>query len=186
MDFSELTAKRKSVRQYTGEVPTESEMQYVLAAADNAPCTANQGFHISVVRDQDIMREAEICTARFFGKSGATHYLYGAPVWIIFSAKLADSAPANMPVTKDMVNGVVYWNVGGILQNMMLAAENIGLGSCAINTTIVALCDNDSLRQKLMIPEGYIAIGSTVFGKTDYDFPKREFKNKRFSTDYIG
>ena len=54
-------------------------------------------------------------------------YMYNAPVWIIFSAKLHDE---NETPNYELMNVNLLWNVGSIIENMELRATDLGLASC--------------------------------------------------------
>ncbi len=51
------------------------------------------------------------------------------------------------------MNENLYWNVGSIIENMELQATALGLASCGINTTVVAMRDKPDVRKALGIPE---------------------------------
>jgi nitroreductase len=77
---------------------------------------------------------------------------YNAPTFIIVSGDDKAIAPKN--------------DCSLAIQNMFLAAESLGIGSCWINIMNFLLSSEDGrhLRSELGIPDGYTVVGSGAFG----------------------
>ena len=90
---------------------------------------------------------------RALGNNEQFDCLYGAPTLIIVSGN--EQAP--MPLDADCAAAT---------QNLLLAAESIGLGSCWIFFVLLAFNSSQGpeLRKALKIPEGYKPYDSAVFG----------------------
>ena len=117
MDFLELAKKRYSVRAYKS-IPVEGEkLKYILEAARMAPTGSNQqAFQLIVVHRKG--REEEL--RRIYDKD----WFVQAP--IIISA----SATTNPGQSYD--EGRSYRNVAIVMDHLILAATNLGLGTCWI------------------------------------------------------
>ena len=92
--------------------------------------------------------------------------LYGAPTLIIVSGN--EKAP--MPLDADCAAAT---------ENLLLAAESIGLGSCWIYFVLLAFSSpqGSELRKELKIPDGYRPYSSAVFGYKEnvvVDVPARK------------
>ena len=109
-------------------------------------------------------------------------YMYNAPVWIILSAKLHDK---NETPNYELMNVNLLWNVGSIIENMELQATDLGLASCGINTTVVAMRGRPDVRKALGIPEGYTALASVIIGYTDVEIPERKVKPEFIPVSYV-
>ena len=59
MELFEALKRRCSIRRYTGEVPTEQEIQTVLDAALLSPQLPMHDIHISVITNSALLKEAE-------------------------------------------------------------------------------------------------------------------------------
>ena len=153
MEFSEVLLTRASCRAYTDQKVTEEELAKVLAAAQAAPVgmAAYQTVHLTVIRNQEFFDALNQAAAKFIGKEGAKP-LYGAPLMILVSAK-----PGMPPA-------IEFHNTGAIVENMLLAATDIGLGSVYIMGAVAALNGNPELVAKLDLPEGFVPTAGLVLG----------------------
>ena len=108
--------------------------------------------------------------------------MYGAPVWIILSVK--KYVESEDPQAK-LKNENMFWNVGSIIENMELQATALGLASCGINTTVVAMHNRPDVRKAVGIPEGYDALASVIIGYTDLDLQERTVKPELIPVSYV-
>lgn len=184
MELFEAMKKRASYRRFKPDMPKEEEIQKVLEAAYLAPHLDMHDMRLHVITSPDLLKKAQENGERL-NQMNNPMYMYKAPVWILVSAiERTDNIP-NTPYTADMAKGNLYWTLGSLIQNMQLAATSIGLGSCAMNTTVVALRDNPALARELGVPEGHMPIGSMVLGYTDIDMKERPIKPELFPTDFF-
>lgn len=100
MQLLEAMKKRQSVREFNAEVPSKEEIQAILEAAYLAPTLfTTKDAHISVITDKDLLRELDAAAVKKFGKMlenmgmKTKTTLYGAPVLILLSGKLATELP---------------------------------------------------------------------------------------------
>ena len=68
----------------------------------------------------------------------------------------------------DFVNG------GIIIENMVLAATDLGVDSCIMGAPIAALEKNETLLKALGIPEGFRPVLGAVFGYASEKAPAKE------------
>ena len=63
-----------------------------------------------------------------------------------------------------------------VMENMMLAAHSIGLGSCWVNCVKVGFLTEEgkAVSKAWGVPEGYIPVGSLALGKPAADYVPRE------------
>ena len=108
--------------------------------------------------------------------------MYGAPIWIILSGKIYD--PKEDPQA-DRKNDNLFWNVGSIIENMELQATELGLASCGINTTVVAMRNRPDVKKAVGIPEGYDALASVIVGYSDAPLPERKVKPEFIPVSYV-
>ena len=156
MEFSELIQKRYSVRAYRSTPVEEEKLLEVLEAARLAPTAANrQSFQIIVLntegREEELNR---IYKAKWFTQ---------APLIIG-----AVGVPAGNWTRKDGKN-YNDLDVGIVMDHLVLAAANAGLGTCWIGAF-----DPDAAREVLGLPDDIEPIVFTPLG-----YPADEPSTKR-------
>lgn len=151
----ETIKKRSSTRGYTPEPLTDEELQTLIHAGLQAPTAANkQEIHFTVLKGDDpILAELEEEKNRLRDISSPEHnFYYEAPIVIILSA---DSSYKWSPL-----------DAGIAVENMALAAQDLGLGNLIIG------CIYDALRgekkeyfsKALRFPENYEYEIAIAFG----------------------
>ena len=151
MEFSKVISTRCSCRSYTEEPVSDAQLQAVLAAGNAAPVGmgAYQTVYLTVIRNRGFLDAVSKAAGAFLKRD--TDPLYGAPVVILVSAK------PGIPPT------IEFQNTGTIIENMMLAATELGLGSCFLMGPMIAFSD-PALRARLGLPEGYEPLIGVALG----------------------
>jgi nitroreductase len=151
-DVLEAIAKRRSVRRFLPEQIKEAELEAILAAAMQAPSAHNdQSSYFAVVQNGELidemsegskveMRKAPVDWMVSMGSNKALNIYYKAPTVVIVAGK------------KDAISPLV--DACAAIQNMLIAAESLGIGSCWIGFAKFYFTDPDRYK-KLGIPEGY-------------------------------
>ena len=117
MDFLELAKKRYSVRAYKSTPVEDEKLKYILEAARMAPTGSNQqAFQLIVVHTKG--REEEL--RRIYDKD----WFVQAPIII---CACATTSPG-----QSYDEGRSYRNVAIVMDHLILAATNLGLGTCWI------------------------------------------------------
>lgn len=135
MEFNELIRQRYSVRKYTDKQLTPGQVDEILMAANVAPTAKNaQPQRIYVLESREAM-------AKLSGVIGPM--LYGAPNAFIICANRDEAFPrpfndGNFAETDATI----------VTDHMMLAAHNLGLGTCWIG-----YFDPAVVRETFSIPE---------------------------------
>ena len=155
--------QRRSIRSYRPEQIKEEELQAVLEAGLYAPNAGDQAWHFTAIQDRglldrlnaaakEIARQLDIEDLRRLGNDERHDCLHGAPTLIIVSGDERTPEPEA--------------DCAAATQNMLLAAESIGLGSCWIFLVLLAFSSSQGaeLRKELKIPEGYKPYCSAVLG----------------------
>ena len=146
-------ADRRSIRAYQEVQPTEAQINTLLEAAGQAPSARNlQPWHISVVKNQEIIKEINAETVKQ-REIEYTDMFYGAPVVFFISVDHPNNRWARL-------------DCGIMVQTIALAAHSMGLGSVILGNPDHAFTGSDGARMNALIkvPEGYtfavaIAIG---------------------------
>ena len=176
MTAMEAVFSRKSIRSYTGEMPSDEELNQILRACYAAPVGMGRfdSLHITVVKNRDYLAALEAEVGRQLGREDY-HPLYGAPVLIIFSSVFPGIPTDNSS----------YSNCAILSQNAALAAVSLGLGACHIWGAIRALNKAPDLLAKLNLPEGFLPCCALALGRTQEKYEKRAVADKRIMTSMI-
>ncbi|MCX6559483.1 MAG: nitroreductase [Candidatus Aminicenantes bacterium] len=143
---------RRSLRRFKPDPLPEEALKAILEAGLQAPTGHNdQPWFLSVVLDQALLREISdggkaamrtipVPWIAELGKNEKFQMFYGAPAVVFVSAR------------KDAVSPLA--DVCAAIQNMLLASESLGIGSCWIGFAKFYFTGPDRLAQ-LGIPESH-------------------------------
>ena len=156
LDFIEIVKKRRSIRRYKPDQIPEKQLNYVIEATRLAPSWANrQPWKFIIVTDQVLKRKI---TMRDWAAE--------APIVIV---GIADPKISGTRSDKHYY----LLDMGIAMEHMMLAAAELGLGTCWIGGQF----NEDAIREILKIPSQYRVVALTPLGYPDEEpFPK-ERKN---------
>ena len=161
MDFKELIYKRRSTRAFTDKKVTREEIEQMLTAATRAPNACNlQSWHFYAVAS-DEMR------AKFASEEAIRPWACAAPVIFVVCTNGAEivgrfgEKARKFPVQDTAL----------AMQNLSLAAADMGLGSC-----IIGMYNNDKIRAILNLPDAHEIVAVVVVGEAADEVPLRERK----------
>jgi nitroreductase len=150
-----IIKQRRSIRSFKDEQIKEEELQAVLEAGMYAPNAGDQAWHFTVIQNKELLdrlnlaakeaaKQTNIEGLREIANDEEYNCIYGAPTLIVISG----SEEVPIPLEPDCAAAT---------QNLLLAAESIGLGSCWIYFVMFALNapKGHEWRRELKIPEGY-------------------------------
>ena len=147
MNTLEAIKKRVSIRTYRPEQIPEEALQTILKAGMAAPVGsgAYDSLHLTVIQDMDILNEiSDAVNEMIFKMLGRRmNKNFGAPTMIVVSAK-----PGRMP-------GIEMANAATVLENMALAATDMGIDNIIWGGASAVLAQNSELRAKVQIPDGF-------------------------------
>ena len=172
MELSQAIFPRCSCRSYTDDPVSEEQLGAVIAAGNAAPVGmgAYHTVHMTVIRNPQFRSALSKATCEFMKREGDP--LYGAPALILVSAKPA------MPPT------IEFQNTGTIMENMMLTATSLGLGSVYLMGAIAALNTKPDLVAQLNLPEGFVPIAAMALGHAAEPAVLR-VPQQKIQTDYL-
>jgi nitroreductase len=146
MEFTDVINKRTSIRCFSPNEVTNDQLTYIFECARRAPSWANkQCWRFVVVKNNETIKEIA-------QTSVINLWLRNAPVLIIACAD---------PLQSGSFNRIKYYavDVAIALEHLILAATNIGLGTCWI-----AWFDEGKIKQILHIPKRIRVIAITPVG----------------------
>lgn len=175
MDALEAIMTRRSTRKYKADEVGESELGKVIEAGRMAPSGGNsQKCHFLVVTDRDVLMKLETLTEQAFAKMDETEGMYGSLRNSIRLSKKGGyhffyRAPVLIITANDPSYGNNLADCAAAVENMMIAANALGLGSCYINQ-LRWLNEEPSLvsyLQELGMKEGERVYASVAVGWPD-------------------
>lgn len=157
----ETIKNRRSVRSYLPDQIKKEELDQIIEAGIYAPSGSNkQPWRFTVIGNWDLIRDisakskelmaqSDVDWIRRMGSNEKFDLFYGAPTLVIVSGR-ADS---------------VTWreDCAAAIQNMLLAAESLNIGSTWIGLINFYFSREDQVR-KLGIPEGCVPFHGVALG----------------------
>lgn len=154
MELMKAIAMRKSTRNYKSEQISDESLNIIINAGCAAP--VGMGFydavHLTVVQNPDLLDIIIKTYANINGNQKANP-LYGAPTLVVVSGKPHDKFPH-----------AEIANAACIIENMALAATNIGIGSVYLWGILHAFDVDKELLKALDLPEGFIPASCIALG----------------------
>lgn len=161
MEFDKVIKDRVSIRKYQKRNIDNSQLDYILECGHVAPTAGNvQPWEFIVVRDVAMKRKIVDTTYVGNQKNASQHqeWLMDAPVFIVVCAN-KDRIVAKYG--EESMKKLIYLDCSASVENMLLAAVNLNLGSCYIsgfreNELFQVLELPSSLEVVAFIPVGYV------------------------------
>ena len=139
MEALEAILTRRSTRKYKSDAVEEKKLDQILQAARQAPSGGNnQTSHFLVIRNRDVLRKLIGMTEAAFAGMEITEATYASLKHAITASKRGGYVFCyNAPVLIAVANRRDYGNnmadCACAIENMMVAANALDLGSCWIN-----------------------------------------------------
>lgn len=175
--------KRRSIRSYQDKMVNEQELEKILEAGTYAPSGGNsQTTHRIVIINKDIRKELEKLVKQEFSKMTIHEDMYESiKKSILLSKQEQYFYDYQAPVLVITANKKGYGNgiadSACMIENMMLKATELHIGSCWINQ-LHWLDENPIIRQKLLslgLLEDETVTGGVVFGYAQVE-PEAELR----------
>ncbi len=171
----EVIKQRRSIRKFNDEALTKEELEVIVEAGRYAPTGGNsQSVHFTVISNPDILAALRIKVQEAFSKMELREDLYKSLQNSIRVSKMGKyvydyNAPVLIVVSnqKDYANAMA--DCACALENMMLQATEMNIGSCWINQ--LHWLDDDAEVREILARCGISAeetvCGSVALGKSD-------------------
>lgn len=168
MEVLEAIKTRRSIRKYQTTPVDDKTVEQVLEAARWAPSWKNtQSWRFIVVRDDDIknkLADTLIAVPEISDTNPSDRAIRQAPVVIVACAELGISGYNEGKLATDKGDWWYMFDVALAMQNLMLAAHSLGLG-----TVPVGLSDAKKAASILQLPEGSCVVLMTPLGYPDQE-----------------
>lgn len=150
METLDCIALRRSVRKYKAKEVEWDKVGQVLLAGRDAPSSGNiQNWRFIIVTEEGLRKSvAEVCSEQY--------WMSQAPIHIVICA---EPEKANMHFGIRGERLYTIQNCAAVIENMLLAATDIGLGSCWVGAF-----DEEQLARTLNIPDNVRAQAVITLG----------------------
>jgi nitroreductase len=185
MDVIEAIKNRRSIRKYKSDPVDGKTVESVLEAARLAPSWANtQCWRFIVVRDNNTKAQiAETIVANpSLGSNPALNAIKTAPVLIIACAEMGTSGCFQGQTATDKGNGWMMFDVALAMENLVLAATSLGLG-----TVHVGLFDAQKVASILGVTDKFCVVEMTPLGYPEFQpnpRPRKELSEIVFNEKF--
>ena len=168
MELLKAIATRHSTRQFKDKQITNQELEAVLLAGNASGVAMGQYdcMHMTVVQNRDLLNKINDAGAKAMNNPNAKP-IYNAPTIVVLSAPVYDRMP-----------GAEFANVGCVMQNMLLMATDLGVGSVYLLGFIAGFKAAPELLSELEIPEGFKPLAAIGLGYPLEPLVEREITTK--------
>ena len=177
-----IIKQRRSIRQFLEKQISENDLSAIINTglyAPNRGTNLEEDIYFTIIQNKSILNKINILAKeaakqsslewlKELGNNENFNCLYNAPTFVIISVKGQ--------------SGSTIYDCSALTQNMLLAAESIGLNSCWLYFPLQAF-DNDKngeLIKELKIPQEFKPITSMVIGYkeiNEINIPEKKTKN---------
>ena len=167
MDEMKNLLTRTSVKKYKSDPVPKALIEQIVEAGTYAPSGRNaQSPVIVAISDRQVRDELSRINAKILGAEGADPF-YNAPVVLV--------------VLAEKERNTRVYDGSCVMENLMLAAHALGLGSCWIHRAkeTFELSEGKALLEKLGVKGEYEGIGNCIVGYADGEFPVKPRKENR-------
>ena len=135
---------RRSIRNYKQQAVPREVLNQIMECGVNAPNAINrQSWEVRIVENSELQAQIKAAMAAT-GNERAEGCFYNAPVWVF--------------IAQDSTFPFAAYDCGLMAENMMLAANAMGVGSVCLGSPVRFILDSpqkDAVLEKLGFSEGY-------------------------------
>jgi len=174
METMSAIAKRKSTRAFVPEKQVAKvDLDAILAAGCAAPVGAGDysSLQLTVIQNPELLDKINKAVQAVFKIDRAV--LYGAPTFVLVS-----SSEPRFP-------NIEYANVGCIIENMLLAATDLGVDSVYLWGAANVIAKSPELQKEIGIPEGFTPISGAALGSAIESNPAEKELGITLAINYV-
>ena len=129
-----------------------------------------KSLKLYAVQDPELLKAINEASAK---RRPGSNPLYGAPTLVVLAS------------SKSILENIEFTNAGCIIQNMMVAATDLGVDSIYLWMAMYGINDDPELIKRLGFPEGFTCVGTMALGYAAKEFPKVRGNEQRIEVAYI-
>lgn len=172
MNTLDAIKARHSTRGFSDRQVSNADLEAILFAGGQAAVGAAdfKSMKLYVVQDPALLKDIDEVSAR---RRPGSHPLYGAPTLVVLASK------------QSILPYIEYTNAGCVIQNMMVAAAELGVDSIYLWMSMYGINEDPELVKRLGFPEGFTCVGTMALGYEAKEFPKVKADEQRIEVAYI-
>lgn len=146
---------RRAIRKYTEQQVSQSQLDTILKCAIYAPSALNlQTWEIRAVQNAEIIEEIN---NRFLDFAQGQEFQGSAARYLEPGFSISHHAPTLIVIASKKESSYAKIDAGLALQNILLSAHALGLGTCPLGSLVPVLNrpENADILAQLNIPEDY-------------------------------
>ena len=172
MNTLDAIKARRSVRGFTDRQVSDADLEAILFAGGQAAVGGAdfKSLKLYAVQDPELLKAIDESSAKMLPGS---HPLYGAPTLVVLAS------------SKSILENIEFTNAGCVIQNMMVAATDLGVDSIYLWMSMYGINNDPELVKRLGFPEGFTCVGTMALGYAAKVFPKVRADEQRIEVTYI-
>ncbi|MBR2831458.1 MAG: nitroreductase family protein [Oscillospiraceae bacterium] len=172
MNTLDAIKTRRSTRGFSDKQISDADLEAILFAGGQAAVGGAdfKSLKLYAVQNPELLQAIDAASAK--ARPGS-HPLYGAPTLVVLASKTS------------ILPNIEFTNAGCIIQNMMLAATDLGIDSIYLWMSMFGINNDPELISRLGFPEGFTCVGTMALGYAAKDFPKLKAEEQRIEVTYI-
>jgi len=200
MDFDKVINNRKTIRKFDSYVPTVDEVKRIIDSARVAPCAMNvQNWKFIAVLNNDVKNEMAKGVIEAYDRilaglnedekekverfKGHSTFFTHAPLVVVcvekdapaFMSEVLEKSGIPMEEIKLMRPDSYLLSMGGAIENMLLTAYDMGLGSCWM---VAPVLGQKGIREVLKLKDDEKITSILAFGKPAADISDKRSPKK--------
>ena len=160
METLKAIEKRKSIRSYLDKPVDKSILEKIISTGNKAPGAG--AICITVITNKEFLKKIDDTTLDFMKNSGVEFMVQRSS---LPGYRPLYDAPAMILVSADAERGAA--NAITSATTMILAATDLGLGTCYVVSPIQVIKNNSELLSPLGLPDGILPVAGVLLGYTD-------------------
>ena len=172
MNTLDAIKARHSTRGFSDKQIPDADLEKILFAGGQAAVGGAdfKSMKLYAVQDQELLTAIDEASAK---RRPGSHPLYGAPTLVVLASK------------ESILKSIEFTNAGCVIQNMMVAAADLGIDSIYLWMSMYGINNDPELGKKLGFPEGFTCVGTMALGYEAKEFPKLKADEQRIEVTYI-
>ncbi len=158
---------RRAIRKYTDQQVSKGQIDTIMKCAIFAPSALNkQPWEVRVIQNKKLLDEIN---QRFINYAQGKEFQGSARHYREPGFSIFHNSPTLIVIARDVKNSYSMMDCGILLQNILLSAHGLGLGTCPIGSLVpvLNLPENRDILELLNIPNGYDVAINVSLGYAD-------------------
>ncbi len=172
MNTLDAIKERHSTRAFTDRQISKEDLDAILFAGGQAAVGGAdfKSLKLYAIQDPEVIKAIDDESAK---RRPGSHPLYGAPTLIVLATKAS------------ILPNIEFTNAGCVLQNILIAATDLGIDSIYLWMPMFGINDSPELISRLGFPEGFTCVGTVALGYAEKEFKKPRADEQRIEVTYI-